>query len=102
MIESTLFQSTYENQRWTPVNGFSSSLLPTDRPVFSSADGRAARNKKDVKLPTLAWQWESEWYVDTNFNGTQLDKDVSDILSCHVIEKRSLLSGLDVRDRLPR
>ncbi len=69
-------EHTYENQRWNPVDGFCNSLLPTDRPRFSSADGTAARRKNDVKLPSLAWQWESDWYVDTNFNGKTLEKEV--------------------------
>jgi hypothetical protein len=27
-------------------------------------------------LPTMAWQWETPWYVDSQFNGTNLDKEV--------------------------
>ena len=65
---------TYENQRWNPIDGFSANLLPTDRPNFSTIDGTIARPKSGVKLPSLAWQWESEWYVDSNFNGKTLDK----------------------------
>ena len=65
---------TYENQRWNPIDGFSANLLPTDRPNFSSIDGTIARPKNGVKLPSLAWQWEMEWYVDCNFNGKNLDK----------------------------
>lgn len=67
---------TYENQRWNPVDGFCDSLLPTDRPGFSSVDGTVAKPKKDLKLPSLAWTWESEWYVDTNLKGKTLDKQV--------------------------
>ena len=66
----------YENQRWNPIDGFCKNLLPTDRPQFSNAEGTQKRNKDAIKLPTLAWSWDSEWYVDTNFNGKALDKDV--------------------------
>ena len=70
-------EETYENQRWTPVNGFSNVLLPTDRPGFSTIDGLHERQKDSIKLPTMAWQWESPWYVDTRLNTEQLEKDVS-------------------------
>ena len=70
-------EETYENQRWTPVNGFSDKLLPTDRPQFSSIDGLQAKPKDKVKLPTMAWQWESPWYVDTRLDGKPLEQDVS-------------------------
>ena len=62
------------------MDGFCNSLLPTDRPKFSSIDGLQDRAKDKLKLPTLAWQWESEWYIDTNFNGKALDKEVSESL----------------------
>ena len=67
-------EELYENQRWNPVDGFSNHLLPTDRPQFSSKDGLQGKSK-DCKLPTMAWQWESMWYIDTIFRGTTLDKD---------------------------
>ncbi|XP_059099157.1 tectonin beta-propeller repeat-containing protein-like isoform X1 [Tigriopus californicus] len=68
-------EHTYENQRWNPVDGFCNSLLPTDRPNWSSKDGLVGKPKDQIKLPSLAWQWEGEWYVDTHFNGKALDKD---------------------------
>ena len=61
--------------RWTPVNGFSSNLLPTDRPGFSNREGTVGKRKEDVKLPSMAWTWESMWYVDTNHQGQALAKD---------------------------
>lgn len=70
-------EHTYENQRWNPIEGFCSSLLPTDRPKFSSGDGTRAKDRDKVKLPTMAWRWEGDWYLDTNYGGKQLDKDVS-------------------------
>ena len=55
---------TYENQRWNPIDGFGPNLLPTDRANFSTIDGTIARPKNGVKLPSMAWQWESEWCVE--------------------------------------
>ena len=69
-------EETYENQRWTPVNGFSDKLLPTDRSGYSSIDGLQAKPKDKIKLPTMAWQWESPWYVDTRLEGKPLEQDV--------------------------
>ena len=63
---------TYENQRWIPVEGFGSNLLPTDRPGYSNILGTVARDKDSVKLPSLGWVWDDEWHVDTLFNGVQL------------------------------
>eukprot|EP01012_Entosiphon_sulcatum_P048237 TRINITY_DN6657_c0_g1_i2.p1 TRINITY_DN6657_c0_g1~~TRINITY_DN6657_c0_g1_i2.p1 ORF type:complete len:1408 (+),score=258.18 TRINITY_DN6657_c0_g1_i2:46-4224(+) len=49
---------TYENQRWFPVRGFSSKMLPTDRPGWSSADGRIEQRREQMQPPT-DYQWES-------------------------------------------
>lgn len=63
---------TYENQRWNPLTQFSSTLLPTDRPVFSCADGTQALPKDGFHLPSKSWQWESDWYIDNNIEGEPL------------------------------
>ena len=54
----------YENQRWNPVNGFSSRGLPTDRPPFSDVSGLIAYNKENMPLPNRHWTWTSEWLID--------------------------------------
>lgn len=77
-------EETYENQRWTPVNGFSDKLLPTDRSNFSSVDGLIEKPKEKIKLPSMAWQWESPWYVDTRLSGKQLEQDVRNIQNSFV------------------
>ena len=69
-------EETFENQRWNPMDSFSSKLLPTDRPNFSNHDGHYEKTKDQIKLPTTAWQWESPWYVDTRLDGKQLEQDV--------------------------
>ncbi len=69
---------TYENHRWNPMDGFGPHLLPTDRPRFSSADGTQRKEKSDIKLPTMAWRWQTDWYVETNFAGKDLEKEVKD------------------------
>ena len=63
---------TYENHRWNPVDGFSNKLLPTDRPEFSTVDGRQERCRESVRLPSLAWAWEGEWHLETEFKGHSL------------------------------
>jgi tectonin beta-propeller repeat-containing protein 1 len=49
-------ETSYENERWYPPSGWSQSLLPTDRPRFSSEDGLIDRNIESVRLPSMAWQ----------------------------------------------
>ncbi|KAK7024225.1 Tectonin beta-propeller repeat-containing protein 1 [Halocaridina rubra] len=68
-------EEAYENQRWNPVEGFSSVLLPTDRAPFSSADGLTPRPLTSITLPTLAWSWESPWYLHHTHEGQALDKE---------------------------
>jgi tectonin beta-propeller repeat-containing protein 1 len=63
---------TYENQRWNPLSQFSSTLLPTDRPLFSCADGTLSLTKESFQLPSKSWQWESDWYLDNNIEGEPL------------------------------
>jgi len=66
---------TYENQRCYPIKGFSSTLLPTDRSNFSSADGTVALPKESFKLPSRHWAWESEWYTADNIEGEPLEPE---------------------------
>ncbi|XP_064122930.1 tectonin beta-propeller repeat-containing protein 1-like isoform X2 [Macrobrachium nipponense] len=68
-------EETYENQRWNPVEGFSSVLLPTDRAPFSSADGLTPHPLTSISLPTLAWSWESPWHLHHTHEGQALDKE---------------------------
>ena len=58
------------------MDGFSGTkLLPTDRPPFSSADGLQKKDKESIRLPSMAWEWESNWYLETTFNRERLAND---------------------------
>ncbi|XP_035793382.1 tectonin beta-propeller repeat-containing protein-like [Anopheles albimanus] len=70
-----LKEEAYENERWLPIEGFSSRLLPTDRYHFSNADGTVDRNIEKIRLPSMAWQWEGEWQLDLSLDGQPLDHD---------------------------
>ena len=65
-------ETFYENERWNPIEGFCSNLLPTDRPHFSNMDGTAERSRETVHLPTMAWMWDDDWHIETLFHGVQL------------------------------
>ena len=67
-------------QRWNPLEGFTSNLLPTDRAKFSSEDGLTERELIQIHLPTLAWIWEDPWHLHDTFQGQALDKEVSSLL----------------------
>ena len=60
----------YENQRWNPVTGFSSSGLPTDRHMWSDRSGLVSASKESVRLPGGGWAWSGDWIVDHNTPGT--------------------------------
>ncbi|XP_066589836.1 tectonin beta-propeller repeat-containing protein [Prorops nasuta] len=68
-------EETYENERWLPIEGFSGRLLPTDRYNFSNQDGTIDRSRDKVKLPSMAWQWEGDWHIETTLDGQPLDHD---------------------------
>ena len=52
----------YENQRFYPLLGWSSKLLPTERPPLSNASGTREFSKKQFKL-LPRWRWTSGWEV---------------------------------------
>lgn len=68
-------EESYENQRWNPINGFSTSMLPTDRFKFSSIDGLVNREIGKIRLPSMAWQWEGEWQLECTLDGEPVDHD---------------------------
>lgn len=68
-------EEAYENERWLPLDGFSSRLLPTDRFNFSNADGTVNRHTEKIQLPSLSWQWEGDWQLDCELDGERLDHD---------------------------
>ncbi|XP_067143428.1 tectonin beta-propeller repeat-containing protein 1 isoform X2 [Centruroides vittatus] len=63
---------TFENERWNPYSGFTSKLLPTDRPHFSSEDGLTELPKENFQLPSPSWQWEEDWYIEDSLDGQPL------------------------------
>ncbi|XP_071037435.1 tectonin beta-propeller repeat-containing protein 1 isoform X2 [Parasteatoda tepidariorum] len=66
---------TYENERWNPLNGFSTKLLPTDRPHWSSADGLVSLPQEGFHLPSKSWDWEEDWYIEDNLDGQPLEPE---------------------------
>ena len=62
----------YENQRYYPVIGWSSRLLPTDRPAWSNEDGAQARQFTDYKCP-IGWSWAEDWQIEKG--GGSVDAD---------------------------
>jgi len=68
-----------------PLEGFSGRLLPTDRYNFSNQDGTVDRSRDKVKLPSMAWQWEGDWQIETTLDGQPLDHDVNTVLNAYKI-----------------
>lgn len=58
-MEDTHAYYIYENQRWNPLTGYTTHMLPTDRNMWSDVTGRHKRTKEGTKLPSMHWQWVS-------------------------------------------
>ncbi|CAH0558227.1 unnamed protein product [Brassicogethes aeneus] len=74
-IPIRVVEESYENERWLPIEGFTSRLLPTDRYNHSNIDGSVNRSIDKITLPSMAWQWEGKWKVELTLNGQPLDHD---------------------------
>eukprot|EP00760_Papus_ankaliazontas_P036190 PhM_4_TR823/c0_g1_i1/m.4804/K19525/VPS13A_C; vacuolar protein sorting-associated protein 13A/C len=71
-VEDTVaFVETYENERDFKLFGWTKKLLPTDRPVWSSRDGKKEQHKDSFVLPH-GWQWAGDWFL---VNDERSDKD---------------------------
>lgn len=55
-------------------------MLPTDRYRWSNKDGLTERRLDKIRLPSMAWQWEGDWHIETTLEGQPLDDDVSSLL----------------------
>eukprot|EP01059_Diplonema_ambulator_P035086 TRINITY_DN8153_c0_g1_i8.p1 TRINITY_DN8153_c0_g1~~TRINITY_DN8153_c0_g1_i8.p1 ORF type:complete len:3703 (+),score=1207.62 TRINITY_DN8153_c0_g1_i8:649-11109(+) len=62
---------TYENQRSYPFIGFSSKVLPTDRPAWSSRNGKERLQKEGIYVPG-GFRWLGDWQID---KGSKTDPD---------------------------
>lgn len=56
-------------QRWNPVDGFTDTLLPTDRWPWSDVTGLNPQPLHSFQLPSRSWEWEGDWYVDQSYGG---------------------------------
>lgn len=73
-MTDTTHMYIYENQRWNPIQGFSTASLPTDRHTWSDVTGRHKRSKEYSKLLSMHWQFISDWLVDFHIpNGCDRD-----------------------------
>ncbi|KAL4710746.1 hypothetical protein ACJJTC_004391 [Scirpophaga incertulas] len=68
-ITDTQTYCVYENQRWNPLTGYTSTGLPTDRYMWSDITGKHKRTREHTKLLSRHWHWISEWMIDYNTPG---------------------------------
>ncbi|XP_062874812.1 tectonin beta-propeller repeat-containing protein 1 [Trichomycterus rosablanca] len=64
-------EETYENQRWNPVEGYTDTLLPTDRWPWTDEWGMNPQPLHSFHLPSENWEWEGDWYVDDESCGRE-------------------------------
>jgi hypothetical protein len=53
----------FENERWFPLSGWCPKRLPSDRPHFSSKDGKKALDPLHWNIPN-GYEWIGDWSVD--------------------------------------
>uniref|UniRef100_A0AAR2K8A1 Peroxin/Ferlin domain-containing protein n=1 Tax=Pygocentrus nattereri TaxID=42514 RepID=A0AAR2K8A1_PYGNA len=64
-------EETYENQRWNPVEGYTDTLLPTDRWQWTDESGQKPQPLHSFHLPSDNWEWEGDWFVDDESCGRE-------------------------------
>lgn len=70
----TVRVTTYENQRWwVSPRGWSSNMLPSDRPAWSDETGLTALPFGSFELPSARWVWTNNWELIT---GPHTDPEV--------------------------
>lgn len=87
------------SQRWYPMSGFTSHLLPTERDVWSDAAGDPSRAPEQHGLPSAAWEWEDPWMPECNPRLADKQVRIKKFLSLHITMELAVRSykGLDVR-----
>lgn len=58
-------------QRWNPVDGYTDTLLPTDRWPWTDEFGMKPQPLHSFDLPSENWEWEGDWYVDDESCGRE-------------------------------
>ncbi|CUG91539.1 membrane-associated protein, putative [Bodo saltans] len=53
----------FENERWFPLSGWCPKRLPSDRPHFSSKDGKTALDPLKWTMPH-GYEWIGDWTID--------------------------------------
>lgn len=51
------------------MDGFTDTLLPTDRWPWSDVTGMNPQPLHSFQLPSRSWEWEGDWYVDQSCGG---------------------------------
>lgn len=58
-------------QRWNPIEGYTDTLLPTDRWPWTDEFGMKPQPLHSFHLPSENWEWEGDWYVDDESCGRE-------------------------------
>ncbi|XP_066497622.1 tectonin beta-propeller repeat-containing protein 1 isoform X2 [Hoplias malabaricus] len=63
--------TTLLTARWNPVEGYTDTLLPTDRWPWTDESGQMPQPLHSFLLPSDNWEWEGDWYVDDDSCGRE-------------------------------
>eukprot|EP00163_Fabomonas_tropica_P008348 TRINITY_DN1796_c0_g1_i2.p1 TRINITY_DN1796_c0_g1~~TRINITY_DN1796_c0_g1_i2.p1 ORF type:complete len:691 (-),score=161.57 TRINITY_DN1796_c0_g1_i2:29-2101(-) len=105
-----VIEDAYENQRFYPFKGWSSDLLPGERPSFSDITGKVKRSLENMDLPGPAseWEWSEGWKLGMFSLSLSLSLSLSSLsspsltttlLSCSTLDMSSGLQGPSIDDQ---
>lgn len=53
------------------MDGYTDTLLPTDRWQWTDESGSIPQPLHSFELPSANWEWEGDWYVDDESCGRE-------------------------------
>ena len=72
----------YENQRYIPLKGWSTALMPGDPPAYSDIRCKKELRKEQARAG-YGWQWKGDWYISPDLGGA----DYADVGRDVVVEE---------------
>jgi len=66
-----------ENERYYPLAGWTTKMMPTDPPACSTRSGVPIKSMKDLDVAPRGWIWHGSWVKYTAEYAVDFDKEFS-------------------------